>query len=269
MGQEFQRGESVESLGTDKGWVHPREVVKAFATLGELRKDANRTDLVGEFIGRLTGPSADRLFRKVWHDPVGRSILQEGRDLRATLADRPYLSSLPEGSLGRTYFDWTSTRDFTADGLAQEVSNQVGREHKDPRSTMSARVVDMHDLWHVLNGWDSDIFGEMHLLGYSYAQLGGWAWLILGLIANSILATRGRFEGLGYLRNSIRRGRRATLLVAVDWEAMLLLPLEEVRRQLSISDPEPYQRLQNEEAKALRKRSLIRRVLGSNGPPPA
>jgi ubiquinone biosynthesis protein COQ4 len=235
--------ESVESLGNDKGWVHPRDIVKAFATLSELKKDPNRTDLVGEFIGLLTGPSADRLFRRVWRDPVGRSILQEGRDLRATLADRPYLSSLPIGSLGRTYFDWTGTRDFTADGLAQEIKNQVVRGRKDPRSTMGTRVVDMHDLWHVLNGWDSDIYGEIHLLGYSYAQLGGWAWLFLGLIANAILAARGRFEGIGYLRNAIRRGRRATLLVAVDWEAMLPLPLEEVRRQLSIPDPESYRKL--------------------------
>ncbi len=233
----------MESLGKDKGWVHPRDIVKAFATLSELKKDPNRTDLVGEFIGLLTGPSADRLFRRVWRDPVGRSILQEGRDLRATLADRPYLSSLPVGSLGRTYFDWTSTRDFTADGLAQEINNQVARGRTDPRSTMGTRVVDMHDLWHVLNGWDSDIYGEIHLLGYSYAQLGGWAWLILGLIANFILAARGRFEGIGYLRNAIRRGRRATLLVAVDWEAMLPLPLEEVRRQLSIPNPESYRKL--------------------------
>jgi len=232
----------VQSLGKDKGWVRPRDIVKAFATLGELKKDPNRTDLVGEFIGLLTGPSADRLFRKVWNDSVGRSILQEGRDLRATLADRFYLSSLPTGSLGRAYFDWTSTRDFTADGLAREISNQVVRGRKDARSTMGTRVVDMHDLWHVLNGWDSDIFGEIHLLGYSYAQLGGWAWLILGLIANTILATRGRFEGIGYLLNAIRRGRRATLLVAVDWEAMLPQPLEEVRRQLSISHPESYRK---------------------------
>lgn len=233
----------MESVGKDKGWVHPRDIVKAFATLGELRKDPNRTDLVGEFIGLLTGPSADRLFRRVWRDPVGRAILEEGRDLRATLADRPYLSSLPAGSLGRAYFDWTSTRDFTADGLAREISHQVVRGRKDPRSTMGTRVVDMHDLWHVLNGWDSDINGEIHLLGYSYAQLGGWAWLILGLIANFILATRGRFEGVGYLRNSILRGRRAAFLVAVDWEAMLPLPLEEVRRQLSIPSPESYRKL--------------------------
>ena len=234
----------MEAVGADRGWVHPRDILKAFGVLGELRKNPQRTDLVGDFIGRLTGPSADRLFRRVWNDPVGRRVLQEQRDLRATLADRAYLSGLPAGSLGRAYFDWTSTRDFTADGLANEISKQVGRELNSPRATMGARVVDMHDLWHILNGWDSDIFGEIHLLGYSYAQLGGWAWLILGVIANSILATKGRFEGIGYLRNAMRRGHRASMLVAVDWEAMLPLPLEEVRQQLSIARPEPYQRLQ-------------------------
>ncbi|MBK6737047.1 MAG: hypothetical protein IPG64_03685 [Haliea sp.] len=233
----------MESIGANRGWVHPLDIVKAFGVLGELRRNPHRTDLVGDFIGRLTGPSADRLFHKVWKDPVGRRMLQERRDLRATLADRAYLSALPAGSLGRAYFDWTSTRDFTADGLAKEISRQVGRELDNPRATMGARVVDMHDLWHILNGWDSDIFGEIHLLGYSYAQLGGWAWLILGVIANSILATKGRFEGIGYLRNAMRRGRKAALLVAVDWEAMLPLPLDEVRQRLSIAPPEPYQRL--------------------------
>jgi ubiquinone biosynthesis protein COQ4 len=260
----------MESLGAKRGWTHPRDILKAFSTLGELTKDPNRTDLIGDFIGLLSGPSSDRLLRKVWNDPMGRSILEEGPDLRATLADRTYLSSLPAGSLGRTYFDWTSTRNFTADGIAQEVSKQVGRESKDPRSNMSARVVDMHDLWHVLNGWDSDIYGEVHLLGYSYAQLGGWAWLILALIANTMLATMGRFEGFGYLRTAIRRGRKATLLVAVDWEAMLPLPLEEVRRKLSIADPEPYQRLQDDEVYLMRKRSPVHRwLLGSKGRPSA
>ena len=135
----------MESLGAERGWTHPRDILKAFSALGELTKDPNRTDLVGDFIGLLSGPSSDRLLRKVWNDPMGRSILQEGPDLRATLADRTYLSSLPADSLGRAYFDWTSTRDFTADGIAQEVSKQVGRESKDPRSNMSARVVDMQN----------------------------------------------------------------------------------------------------------------------------
>jgi hypothetical protein len=85
-----------------------------------------------------------------------------------------------------------------------------------------------------------------------------------------MLAIMGRFEGFGYLRTAIRRGRKATLLVAVDWESMLPLPLEEVRRKLSIADPEPYQRLQDDEVYLMRKQSLVHRwLLGSKGRPSA
>lgn len=241
--------------------VGPADVLRAIKVLRRLGEDPNRTDLVGEFIASLTGPSALTLFRRVQADPVGGALLAERRDLSITLNDRAYLASLPAGSLGRSYFEWTAARDFTAEGIADAISAQVGRRLEDPRSVMAARVVDMHDLWHVLNGWDSDIHGELHLLGYSYAQLGAYAWLILALLTNLVLATAGRPEGFGYLRNAIRRGRRATLLVAVPWEEMLPLPIDEVRRRLGIEAPEPYRRLAFAELDEVRRRSLAFKFL--------
>jgi ubiquinone biosynthesis protein COQ4 len=241
--------------------VGPADILRAVKVLRRLGEDPNRTDLVGEFIASLTGPSALALFRRVQADPIGRALLEEGRDLGAVLNDRAYLASLPAGSLGRAYLDWTAMRDFTAEGIAEAISAQVDRRFHDPRSVMAARVVDMHDLWHVLNGWDSDIYGEMHLLGYSYAQLGGYAWLILALLTNLVLATAGRTEGIGYLRNAIRRGRQATLLVAVDWEAMLSLPIGEVRQRLRVDEPVPYVKLTFAELGEIRRRSLAYKVL--------
>jgi ubiquinone biosynthesis protein COQ4 len=237
-----------------KSWIGPAEVAKALAALRVVARDPDRTDKIGEFIGTLTGPSADILFGKIWSDPIGRVLLEEGRDLGATLGNRGYLASLPDGSLGRAYFEWTARRDFTAEGIAEAIRSQVPRELVDPGSTMAARIVDMHDLWHVLNGWDSDILGEVHLLGYSYAQLGAYAWLMLGLLANLPLVLSGRFDGIICLRRAIRRGRSAALLPAVDWEAMLPLPLDEVRRHLRVSAPEPYRRLEVRELKAIRRR---------------
>ena len=230
-------------MSTANSWVGPGEFIRAFGALGKLAQDPNRTEYVGDFIGLLTGPSAGRLYRRFWNDPVGRRLLEERKDLRATLSDLEYLSSLPAGSFGRAYLEWAHSRSFSADGIADAISHQVGREIESPYATMAARVVDMHDLWHVLNGWDSDVGGEVHLLGYSYAQLGAWAWLALGAMASLALAASGRFEGVGYLRDSIRRGRKAPLLVAVDWEALLPLPLEEVRRQLGIDEPTPYRKV--------------------------
>jgi ubiquinone biosynthesis protein COQ4 len=246
---------------TEKKRVSLADIRRAFRALGEVSRDPNRTDMVGMFIGSLTGVSGDRLFVRVWDDPVGRTLLEEGRDLRKTLTNRSYLSSLPPGTLGRAYCDWTAARDFTADGLADAISGQVPRDFGGPRPTMAARVVDMHDLWHVLNGWDSDILGEIHLLGYSYAQLGAYAWLILGLLSNLALVLGGHFEGLAYLLRAIRRGRRAGFLPAVDWEAMLPLPLDEVRRRLGVEEPTTYRRFSYQDLHELRRNAPAYKIL--------
>ena len=245
----------------ERKWVGPADVLRALTALKGFSADPDRTDLIGEFIGSLTGPSAADLFEQVWSDPVGRSILAEGRDLGRTLGDRDYLSTLPAGSLGRAYFDWTASRDFTAEGIAAAISSQVPRTFADPGATMGARVVDMHDLWHVLNEWDSDIHGEIHLLGYSYAQLGAYAWLGLGLLSNLALVLGGRFSGLRYLWDAVGRGREAAPLVAVDWEAMLPLPIDEVRQRLGIAPPTPYERLTYAELADLRRNGAVFRML--------
>ena len=245
------------------GTVSFEDVAHALRALGGIVRDPNRTDLIGEFIGSLTGPSALQLFDAVYADPVGRVILDEGRDLRAALGDRAALAAMPEGSLGRAYLEWTAHRDFSAEGIAAAISNRVDRQLDGPFPTMAARIVDMHDLWHVLNDWDSDIHGELHLLGYSYAQLGGYAWLALGLLALPLLASGGRFEGVGYLRNAIDRGRRAKLLVAVDWEGMLPLPLDDVRRHLQVDEPVPYRKLTFAEAERIGADSVVVRFVQS------
>ncbi len=253
-------------LAVEKKRVSPADVAKAVAVLRGIGDDPNRTDLVGEFIASLTGASFGELFEKVWSDPVGRRILEEGRDLRAALSDRAALASMPAGSLGRTYFEWTQARDFDAEGIA-DVITQVPRDLHGPAEVMAARVVDMHDLWHVLNGWDSDIHGEIHLLGYSYAQLGSLAWLLLALLGNGGLALLGRYDGTLYLADAIRRGRKAALLAAVEWETMLPLPLDEVRLRLGVEPPTPYRKLPMAEFERRRRKSpgwgVLRSVLAS------
>lgn len=246
-----------------RGWVTPADVMRAMRALGGVIRDPDRTDLIGEFIGSLSGPSGVRLFHRVMNDPEARSILEEERDLKATLSDREALAAMPEGSLGRAYFEWTSTRDFDAEGIADAISKQVPRNLGGPYPTFAARVVDMHDLWHVLNGWDSDIHGELHLLGYSYAQLGAYAWLFLGRLAVLFLSSGGRSDSAGYLQSAIARGRKAPTLAGVDWEAMLPLPLDEVRRRLDVDAPLLYEKLDRDAIERVRENSPILRILDS------
>ncbi len=244
-----------------RGWLTPADLVRALRALGGVIRDPDRTDLIGEFIGSLSGPSAVRLYHALMADPEARAILEAGRDLEATLSDREALAAMPAGSLGRAYFEWTATRDFDAAGLADAIRKQVPRELGGPFPTMAARVVDMHDLWHILNGWDSDIHGELHLLGFSYAQLGSYGWTILGRLAVLFLSSGGRSDSAGYFRHAVARGHKAKTLAGVDWEALLPLPLEEVRRRLDVDEPVPYHRLEQADIERIRKESPVLRFL--------
>ncbi|MDH3686030.1 MAG: Coq4 family protein [Myxococcales bacterium] len=244
-------------------WMTPADVWRAMRALGGVIRDADRTDLIGEFIAATSGDSGARLYDELMADPEARAILEEGRDLEATLNDREALAAMPPGSLGRTYYEWTAQRDFDAAGIADAIRKQVPRNLGGPFATMAARVVDQHDLWHVLNGWDSDIHGEVHLLGFSYAQLGGRGWWILGRLAVFFLSSAGRSDTAGYFENAIARGHEARTLAGVDWEAMLPLPLEGVRGRLGIDEPAPYERLDQSDAKQLRTKSPMLRILNT------
>lgn len=229
-------------------WVTPTDLYRAMRALGGVIQDPDRTDLIGEFIASLSGPSGARLYDEVMADPDARAILEEGRDLRKVLNDRAALAAMPTGSLGHTYFAWTEQRDFDAEGIADAIRKQVPRELVGAYPTLMARVVDMHDLWHVVNGWDSDIHGEVHLLGFSYAQLGGFGWLALGKVAVAFLSSKGRVDSAEYFDHAMARGRKARRLAGVDWEALLPLPLDEVRRRLDIDEPVPYAKLTRADA---------------------
>jgi len=243
----------------DAGYTwRARDLKEARRALQVMSGDPDRVDAVGEFLAAMSGPSLKALFKKVMSDPDARRIMIERRDLLATLGDRERLATLPEGTFGRAYYDWTQARDFTAGGLAEAV-HVVRRDFQCEVDVMSARVTDMHDLWHVLNGWDDDMLGEMHLLGYSYAQLGSSGWLALGTLFNLVLVSTGRLDGVAYFTRAYVRGKRAKALVGVDWEAMLELPLDEVRSRLGVPAPRPYTPLSSDEWQGVRKRSWITR----------
>lgn len=250
----------------DEGFTWPRRNFRgALQALEALGDDPDRTDAVGDLLMNTGGEAGRKVFGRVIEDPQGRRILVERRDLLKTLADRQRLSQLPLGTLGRDYYEWTATRGFTATELAEVVDRQ-DRSFPSEAHVFESRVVDMHDLWHILGGWGSDMHGEMHLLGCSYAQLRNPGWLIMGLLFNLTLVSVGRVEGVAYFARACAIGFRAKLLTAVDWEQMLTLPTAEVRRLLDMPEPKPYRELDRDEWKRLQARSLffhlMRRVLG-------
>ena len=128
-----------------------------------------------------------------------------------------------------------------ADGLveADEGRDETTANDEDPdRSWFFERFRDMHDLFHVLTGYGRDEAGEIANLAFTYGQFpsGGIGLMVA---AGALLGARaGGVAWPRYLHRAYRRGRRATRLTPEPFEAWLIRPLDEVRRDVGIEPPE-------------------------------
>lgn len=219
---------------------HPLITLK---TLRQLIADPEDTSKVFEVIRAASGSSLQRGLQRFREREVGRRVLAREIDLLDTMRDRERLEALPAGTLGRAYYDFIYAERLTADGLVAASMSQGGVLYDDMSPDMqryAQRLRDQHDIWHTLTQYGRDELGEACLLGFTYAQgrnrgiglivLWG-AWNLYKALG--IRALRAIWQGF-------RSGLRASWLPGEDWESMLELPIEEVRRLLGIRPPTAY-----------------------------
>ena len=223
----------------------PRDWAHAWRALQDLIADPERTDRVFEIIRALSGNAFERSWQRFRANPDGQRLLAERPSLLAALSDRAALRALPAGSFGRAYADFMDTAQLDAAGLI-EAEEQAARNYAGPdegpsdpdRDFFGERLRDMHDLWHVLTGYGRDEAGEAANLAFTYAQVPnlGVGFIV---VAGAVLGPHDlSLYWQRYLLRAWRRGRRATLLTVAPYEALLPLPLAEVRRRLAVAPPQ-------------------------------
>ena len=227
--------------------VRPLDAVRAVRALV---RDPDDTARVFDVIDALSGRTGQRLFRRFASREAGRRLLADKPRLLDVLSDRERLLRMPTGSLGRHYAEFMCREQISADGLV-EASEESGRDALPPdRRWFADRLRDMHDLWHVVTGYERDLVGEAALLAFTYAQTRNPG---IGLIVAVAYFKAGR-ESPGarpVLRDAYRRGRRAAWLPEQPWEALLALPLPEVRERLRVGSPPSYAPLRSPGAPAV------------------
>jgi ubiquinone biosynthesis protein COQ4 len=201
-------------------------------------KDPNDTKQAFRIADSLSFGTAGRLLRRYRKTDVGAQRLRDRKKLLDTLLDRKRLEAMPDGSFGRAYLRFLDSEGITAEGLVQ--ASVDGRETLDDpdQEFISQQLREMHDLWHTLSGYQGDLLGEVAVLAFSFAQLrhpGVGFLAALGLV----LAPDAKIRS--FIIDGFRRGRRATWLPAQDWERLLPLPLDQVRRQLHIEPVPAYE----------------------------
>ncbi len=228
-------------------WRDAREALK--------RATANPDDTANviRFIAAVAGKSPDYMMNRFIKTPHGGEILERERSLLDVLMDRESLYALPEGTLGRVYAEWTDREQISAAGLQAESEAAASGESMDqgPYTVLGARLRDMHDLMHVVTGYGRDLVGEVGLLTFTYAQTrhrGVGLIVLIGYLRSYF--SRGDVPGnsakTGRLtrrqfRNGLRRGRKAKWIVGADWEALLSMPLDQVRRLYDIDEMPAYE----------------------------
>jgi ubiquinone biosynthesis protein COQ4 len=227
----------------------PLEAIRAVRAL---LADPDDTAQVFRVIRALRGRTFERLYRRTLADPVGGRILRERRRLLPTLSNREALLALPEDTLGHAYARFMETEQLSAGGLVEASESDDRLQPISPEAeVLGERLRDMHDLWHVVTGYGRDLLGEAALLAFTYAQTRNrGVGVIVGVALYKLYRARAH-QGVALIRGAYRRGRKAALLPAADWEELLELPLDEVRRRLRVEPAQTYVSVRSKGAPAL------------------
>ncbi len=220
----------------------PIELVTAFRAMRTLLDDPDDTAQVFRIIRALSGNSFERLFQRVLADPTGAVVLGRKSDILPVLQDRARLRELSDGTLGREYARFLDKEGISAEGLVDASEDQYDDAvYRDERArVLGMRLRDTHDLWHVVTGYQRDLFGEHALLSFTYAQTRNHGIGFIVVMAALRRWREGHTDVIPLAWQAYRRGRRAASFVAADWEALLELPLAEVRRRLKIDEAPSY-----------------------------
>jgi ubiquinone biosynthesis protein COQ4 len=218
--------------------ARPIQWRRARRLLRELIADPAETDKVFELIDAMGGRGDERTVQRFAAHPDGQQLLVEKPSLLAALADRARMLAHREDSFGRAYLAFAQRNGFAIDGLLTSRDRALGEANAelDPeRGWLFSRLNLMHDLWHVLTGYETDPAGEAALLAFSVGQ--GLANRTVQVLLLAAMVTGPKGDGFAFQRfvlQAFRRGRRAGPLLAQRYENLLSRPLEQVRRDLAI-----------------------------------
>jgi ubiquinone biosynthesis protein COQ4 len=231
-------------------WANRIKPIKALKALRALAANKEDTVQVFHVIDALGGTNrkAFRVFKK---SDVGKRILENKVHLIDTLKRKEYLSKLPEGSLGKSYYNFIYKEKLTPDELVSASEINFDPNKSEEENIFHTRLRDMHDLWHVTTGYGRDALGELSLLAFTYAQeknrgIGAivlYGYRIMGKVTREL---NFKIDLREVVREGYKLGKEASFWAIADWENLLEKPITEVRAILKAGKPKLYNEVLHE-----------------------
>jgi ubiquinone biosynthesis protein COQ4 len=218
------------------------DLFAASRAIGRLLSNKEDTKAVFEIMRALSGATIAKGYKKLLGSVEGGKIALQGQELQPLLDDHDTMAKLPEGSVGRAYLQFVQGRKISAQGLADEsrkTGDEIDAAH--PYAWYARRMRDVHDLWHVLSGYETDALGEVCVVAFSYAQTKSAGFALIAAAGSGEL--QRLLPGHPVRRaawQAYMNGRRAAWLPVVDYPALLAEPLVGARQRLNIAAPTHY-----------------------------
>ena len=110
-----------------------------------------------------------------------------------------------------------------------------------PLDYCNVRILQCHDIWHLVAGHATSGLHEVSVSGFQMAQFGHqYSSMFLGMLLTKVAFTQPP-EVTGFTLDTIltgyRHGRETPPLLAVEWETLWALPIPEIRDRLGVT---PY-----------------------------
>ena len=148
------------------------------------------------------------------------------------------LARCPAGSLGAEFHALIVENGFDLEVLDREALGLA--DMPAPLDYLNARILQCHDLWHLLAGYRTTALHEVAISGFQMAQFGHhYSSMFLGMVTSKIAL--GQPEALPLILDTIlsawTHGRQSPPLIGLDWERLWDQPAEAIRAATGVS---PY-----------------------------
>ncbi|KAJ5910154.1 Coenzyme Q biosynthesis Coq4 [Penicillium tannophilum] len=173
-----------------------------------------------------------RLRNAMLSDPTGRRILRDRPRITSDTLQLPYLRTLPENSVGRTYATW-----LDREGVSPDTRDQVHYIDDEECAYVMQRYRECHDFYHAVTGLPIFVEGELALKALEFLNtLLPMTGLSLFAFVKMKPAEKERFLTL-HLPWAVRSGLGSKELINVYWEEVLEKDVDELRAELNIERP--------------------------------
>jgi len=156
----------------------------------------------------------------------------QGEPPRFRLED---LARCPKGSLGATFHDLIVDNGFDLEVLDRDSLSLDTLPA--PLGYLNARILQCHDLWHIVAGYDTTALHEVGISGFQLAQFGhGYSAIFLATVAARSAAEQASFAILmDVVFDAWRHGRKTPPLIAIPWAEVWSETTEAVRARYGIA----------------------------------